>query len=473
MTVAVSELESTLPAGSLTTDGDVIDAYSRDNALFCPIGRALALVRAKTIDDVVQTMKFAHQYRIPVVTQGARTGLAGGANASEGSILLNLASMDSILSVDPIEKTCTVQPGVINGELKTHLRQYSLAYPPDPGSVAISTIGGNVATNAGGFCCVKYGVTRDFVRNLTVVMADGTLVEIGRNTAKNSAGLDLAQLLIGSEGTLGVIVEITLDLVPALPEVVTAVAFFDNEDTAATVITESIDSGINPSLVEYMDAVTIEMVNAYAHFGLPEEAAALLLVQTDGGGNLEIAAAELQKFAEVVERLEGAEVMISDDPADSEMLVAARRAVGPAQEKYSHDTGTVHLVDDVCLPRRQLGEFFTFLRKLDDDNPEIVISVAAHAGDGNTHPVVYFDPQNSTAEAVARKVFGQIMEEGLRLGGTITGEHGVGYLKREWLMKEISEPAVRIHSGIKSVFDPLNLLNPGKLLHGMESVPQI
>ncbi|MDN5635971.1 MAG: FAD-binding oxidoreductase, partial [Brevibacterium sp.] len=247
------DLEAQLSAGSLVTDRDVIDAYSSDKALFCPAGQALALVRARSVDDVVAVMAFATEHRVPVVTQGARTGLSGAANAIDGCLLLNVAAMDEIVAIDPVNQTCRVQPGVINQDLKAALAEHALSYPPDPGSVAISTIGGNVATNAGGMCCVKYGVTKDYVRAMTVVLADGTVTKLGTATAKGVAGLDLAALLVGSEGTLGTIVEVTLALKPALPPPITAVGIFPDTASAGRTVTEYMGSGAAPSLLELID----------------------------------------------------------------------------------------------------------------------------------------------------------------------------------------------------------------------------
>ena len=325
-------LAAELSSGALVTDRDVIDSYSSDKALFCPAGTASALVRAADVDDVVAVMRFATAHRIPVVTQGARTGLSGAANATDGAILLNVAKLNAIVDIDEVDQTCRVQPGVINQDLKTALAEHGLSYPPDPGSVAISTIGGNVATNAGGMCCVKYGVTRDYVRGLTVVLADGTVTRLGRQTAKGVAGLDLAGLLVGSEGTLGVIVEITLGLKPLLAPPVTGVGIFPDMESAGRTVTEFMASGAAPSMLELMDGATVGMINAYGDFGLPDGAGALLLVQSDAPGQAGVT--ELESF-EAIARAQGAdEVFFSDDPADSEMLVAARRAVSPAMEKY-------------------------------------------------------------------------------------------------------------------------------------------
>ena len=457
----LEDLAERLSPGALVTDRDVIDSYASDRALFCPSGQALGLIRARSVDDVVAVMRFATEHRVPVVTQGGRTGLSGAANAIDGCLLLNVAAMDEIVSIDPVNQTCRVQPGVINLDLKTALAEHGLSYPPDPGSVAISTIGGNVATNAGGMCCVKYGVTKDYVRAMTVVLADGTVTKLGRQTAKGVAGLDLAALLVGSEGTLGTIVEVTLALKPRLTPPITAVGIFPDTESAGRTVSEYMGTGAGPSLLELIDGPTVRMVNAYGDFGLPDDVGALLLVQSDAKAGE--AVAELEVFQRIAESNGGSEVFVSDDPADSEMLVAARRAVGPAMEKYAHEHGGGELIDDVCVPRSALGEFFEKLRVI-DAGFDVEVATAGHAGDGNMHPSVIFDAGDEAQVAQAQEAFAAIMQLGLDLGGTITGEHGVGFLKRVWLGHELDPGASLMQVRIKEALDPLGILNPGKML---------
>lgn len=243
----IEQLAPQLSPGALVTDADVVAAHARDEALFCPHDGAFALVRAGSVADVQHTLAYANERGIPVVPQGARTGISGGANGVPGAILLNVSGLDRIGAVNEAERLVTVEPGVINQTLKDHLRPFGLSYPPDPGSVAISSIGGNIATNAGGLCCVKYGVTRDYVRSLTVVLADGTLTTLGARTAKGVAGLDLRHLFIGSEGTLGVVVEATLRLVPLPPPPLTAVAVFADERSGLQTVADFIAGGANPA----------------------------------------------------------------------------------------------------------------------------------------------------------------------------------------------------------------------------------
>ena len=462
-----TELAPALTPGALSLDPDVIAAHSADTALFCPADGALGLVRARSIDDVQATLRFAHAHGVPVVPQGTRTGLSGAANAVPGCLLLSVEKMDQVLEVNTAERTATVQPGVINQALKDAVAQHGLAYPPDPGSVAISSIGGNVATNAGGLCCVKYGVTKDYVRQIKVVLADGSLATLGPRTAKGVAGLDLRGLFIGSEGTLGVVVEVTLRLVPQLAPPLTAVATFADEATAADVVAQFMATGAQPSMVEMLDGATLGMLNDYGDFGLDAGAGAMLLVQSDGSGDPATARREVEGLAGIAEAAGALDVAFSDDPSDSDLLVAARRQAHNAYEKYASGHGGGELVDDVCIPRARLAEFFTRLNELRAETG-MVVAVVAHLGDGNLHPAVYFDAADPADTQRAHDLFDRIMQLGLDLGGTITGEHGVGYLKREWLAREL-DPATRaLHVAVKQAIDPTGILNPGKMLAALD-----
>ncbi len=457
------ELASELTNGALSIDPAVVAAHSADNALFCPVGGALGLVRARTVDDVQATMRFASRYGIPVVPQGARSGISGGANAMDGCILLSVEKMTKILEVNTAEQIVTVEPGIINQTLKTALAPHGLSYPPDPGSVAMSSIGGNVATNAGGLCCVKYGVTKDYVRQIKVVLANGTLTTLGRKTAKGVAGLDLCALFVGSEGTLGIIVEITLRLVPLLPDPLTAVASFPDERSAASTVAEFMASGARPSMLEALDRSTIRMLNDLGDFGLDAEAGAILLMQSNGDGHTSAAEEEVAEFARTAERNGALDVAFSDDPEDSDALVATRRMAQAAYEKYASAHGGGQLVDDVCLPRTVIPEFYDRLEAI-RQRTGLMVAVVAHAGDGNVHPSVFFDPGDPESARLAAEAFDEIMAVGLELGGTITGEHGVGYLKREWLARELDEGNRMLHRAVKQAIDPHGLLNPGKQL---------
>ena len=458
---ALDGLAARLSDGALTTDPDVIDAHSSDEALFCPREGAIALVRATSAEDVQEVMAFASAHRVPVVPQGARSGISGGANASPGAILLNVSKMNDVVAVNEAERLVTVQPGIINQDLKDHLSPFGLSYPPDPGSVALSSIGGNIATNAGGLCCVKYGVTRDYVRSLTVVLADGTITTLGPQTAKGVAGLDMRHLFIGSEGTLGIVVEATLRLVPALPEPFTAIATFPDERSGLQTVADFMAGGGVPSLFEFLDGASLRMLNDYGDFGLDDDAGSMLIMQVDD--NPTDAEAAMATFTAVAERCGALDVAYSDDPSDSAALITARRMIQPAYEKFAGAHGGGQLLDDVCLPRTAVPEFCDRLTELRSSSG-LEIALVAHAGDGNMHPSIFFDSSDKGETAKAEEVFAEIMRIGIDLGGTITGEHGVGFLKRAWLPNELDEGSRRIQLAVKNALDPLGILNPGKML---------
>ena len=452
----LSDLAAALGPGAVVTDPDILQAVSTDAARFCPAGTAAALVRARSTAEVSTVLRLASQHRVPVVPQGARTGLAGGANAVDGCLLLSLERMDQILAIDPGEQIAVVQPGVINSALSAAVAGKGLYFPPDPASWESSTIGGNVATNAGGLCCVKYGVTGDWVRALEVVLMDGSVLRTGRATAKGVAGYDLTHLFVGSEGTLGVVTEVTLALRPKTSTPLTAAAIFTDVAAACDAVNDYMSTGVRPSLLELMDGPTIKLVSAYRELGFPSDTEAVLIAQSDDEHR---AAADLDAFAKACRRHGAGEVVVAEDPAEGELLIEARRLVGPA-----HESAGAELLDDVCVPRSRLADLLRGVARIGRQYA-VLVTCAGHAGDGNMHPAVVFDPADEDQAARASEAFGAIMRLGLDLGGTITGEHGVGLLKRTWLETELGAVALATHRSIKEALDPLNLLNPGKVLN--------
>lgn len=447
----VAELGTTI----VTTDADILASFSEDEAYFCPSGRPAALIRPRTTEQVSTVMARAHEAGVPVVPQGARTGLSGGANAIEGCLLLNLTRMDQILEIDAGEQIAVVQPGVVNATLSAAVLEQGMFYAPDPASWEQSTIGGNVATNAGGLCCVKYGVTGDAVRGLEVVLADGSVLRTGRRTAKGVAGYDLTSLFVGSEGTLGVITEVTVALRAAPHPPLTAAATFADVTDACHVINEFMATGIRPSLLELMDGPTISVVSTFRDLGFEPGTDGVLIVQCDDPDR---AAADLEVFGEVCRRNKVADLVIVDDPAEGELLLEARRLVGPAHEPLG-----ASLVDDVCVPRRALAPFLAGIRDIGRAH-DVLVTCAGHAGDGNMHPGVVFNENDEDEAKRAFAAFEAIMQLGLDLGGTITGEHGVGVLKSDFLAKELGPVSLRAHHAVKTALDPQNILNPGKVI---------
>lgn len=451
----VRRLQKTLPAGRVVTDVDVLGAYSQDQARFCESGSAIALVRPTSTDEVATALRFASMHGLPVVPQGARTGLSGGANAVDGCLLLSLERMTKILSVDAGERVAVVQPGVVNADLSRAVLEEGLFYPPDPASWETSTLGGNIATNAGGLCCVKYGVTGDWVRGLEVVLADGSVLRTGRMTAKGVAGYDLTRLFVGSEGTLGVVTEATLSLRPAPATPRTAAALFLDVSQACRAVDDFMGSGASPSMLELMDAATIDVVSRYRDLGYPDDTGAVLIAQSDDADRAEL---ELKGFADSCGRHGATDVLVADDEAEGQLLVAARRMVGPAHEALGAE-----LVDDVCVPRARLADLVRGVAAI-GRRYDVLVTCAGHAGDGNMHPAVVFDATDQAERERAHQAFEAIMRLGLDLGGTITGEHGVGALKRDWLATELGEVGLATHRSIKQALDPQNILNPGKVL---------
>ena len=449
------DLADVLPADGLIVDGDVTEAYRFDQARFCPAGTPLAVVRPTTTQQVSAVLRVAESHRVPVVPQGARTGLAGGANAIDGGLVLSLTRMDQILDLDPVEQVAVVQPGVVNVRLQEAAAEHGLFYPPDPSSFRECTLGGNLATGAGGLRCVKYGVTRDAVRALEVVLAGGEVLRTGTPTAKGVAGYDLTRLMVGSEGTLGVITEATLALQPVPEPALTLAAVFPTAAAAMTAAAQIMAGGPRPALLEFLDGTAIRAVQDYRDLGLPRDAGALLLAQSDRGTR---AADDLAAMAGWCTEAGATETAVASDETESELLLEARRLV-----HWGVDALGSTLVEDVCVPRARLADLVDGLQRISDEHG-LLIACAGHVGDGNMHPTVVFDRGDPEVERRAYAAFGDVMELGLRLGGTITGEHGVGILKRDWLAVELSPVARRVHLAIKHALDPHGILNPGKVL---------
>lgn len=450
----VDRLLGGLPAEAVLTDPDVTASYANDMASFCPAGAPAVVVLPRTVEQVQHVMRIATELRVPVVPQGARTGLSGGANASDGCIVLSLTKMDRILEINPVDRIAVVEPGVINAALSRAVGEHGLYYPPDPSSWEMCTIGGNIGTASGGLCCVKYGVTAEYVLGLEVVLADGRLMSTGRRTAKGVAGYDLTRLLVGSEGSLGIVVRAILALRPQPPQQLVLAAEFASGAAACDAVCRIMAGGHVPSLLELMDRTTVKAVNDLAHMDLPETTEALLLAAFDTPDP----AADLAAVGALCEAAGATQVVPADDFAESELLLQARRLSLTALEAVRGTT----MIDDVCVPRSRLGEMLEGTERI-AEKYRLTIGVVAHAGDGNTHPTVCFDAADPDESRRARESFDEIMALGLELGGTITGEHGVGVLKKEWLAREIGPVGVEMQRAVKQVFDPLGILNPGKL----------
>jgi glycolate oxidase len=383
-----------------------------------------------------------------VVTRGAGTGLSGGAAAVEGCITLSTERLRAV-TVDPAAMVAVVQPGLLNAEVKAAAAAHGLWYPPDPSSFEICSIGGNLATNAGGLCCVKYGVTTDYVLGLEVVLADGRALRLGGRTVKDVAGYDLKRLFVGSEGTLGVITEATLRLRPAPPPAATVVATFADVVDAGRAVT-AVMGALRPSALELMDRAAVSAVERVKPMGLDPGIGALLLGQTDAGGD------EAARIAGACELAGATYVAVTADQAEGELLMGARRMAIPCVERL----GTV-LIEDVGVPLPRIPELVAAVEVIAERH-RTAIPVIGHAGDGNFHPLVTFDASDPDAVVRAERAFDEVMDAALALGGTVTGEHGVGTLKVRHLVEQLGPDVMDVHRTVKAALDPQGILNPGK-----------
>ena len=441
-------------AGDVVTDPEVLASYRHDQAApgLVPAGTPAAVVRPRTTAEVQHAVRVAARHGVPVVPRGAGSGLSGGANAIDGCLVVSLERMTDVVELDGPSLLATVQPGLVNAQLGEAARREGLHYAPDPASYEFSTIGGNIATNAGGLCCVKYGVTRDALLGLEVVLADGRAVRIGRRARKGVAGYDLASLICGSEGTLGIVTEATMRLIPPPRSAATLAASFPTLGSAGAAIAK-ITRCATPSVLELMDRTTIQAVERMAPQGLDEDVDVLVFARSDLGGAS--ALRDVDQMARWCEEAGATLAITTDEEAEGRMLMAARRLAYTALE---HQGAT--LLDDVGVP---LGKIPALLEGIEAiaARHDVLIGTFGHAGDGNMHPTIVYDQHDPDAVARTRQAFAALVRLALALGGTVTGEHGVGLLKRDFLADELGE-AHALHRAIKHAFDPAGLFNPGK-----------
>ncbi|WP_112265433.1 FAD-binding oxidoreductase [Lentzea terrae] len=437
----------------LITDPATLASLSHDEAEWAPTGTPRAAYRPQSTEDVQRAVRECAASNVPIVPRGAGTGLSGGANATDGCLVLDLSRMNRIVEIDQDNLVAVVQPGVVNDDLKKAVAAHGLWYPPDPASSPWSTIGGNVATNAGGLCCLKYGVTRDYVLGLEVVLGGpveyGTKVRLGRRTAKGIAGYDLTSLLVGSEGTLGVITEITLRLRPAPRPAGTVVGAFGSLVEAGRAVALSTRRGLQPVALELIDRACLQAVEDWKHLGIEPDTEAMLLARTETPEDADgLVTAFTDAGAVWTER--------STDSAEAEALFAARRLTYPALERL----GPL-LTEDVCVPRSLVPAMLARIEEIGVRHG-VQIATIAHAGDGNLHPLLITPPGDDNARIAAQAAFEDIINEALALGGTVTGEHGVGLLKRDGMVRELGPEVCAVQQAVKHALDPLNLFNPGK-----------
>ena len=452
----LTDLKAELPADRLVVDPDVIDRYLHDEAEWAPFERPLAVLRPRTAEEVQVAVRLCVKHGTPVVPRGAGTGLSGGANSIRDCLVIAFDAMTSINHIDALERLAVVQPGVVNDDLRAACAAEGLWYPPDPASSPWSTIGGNVATNAGGVCCVKYGVTRDYVLGMQVVTGNGDLVRLGRRTAKGVAGYDLAGLMVGSEGTLGVITEITVRLRPQREPERTIAGYFDSIVGAGRAVEAVASSGMTPSALELIDKQCLLAVDAWKNMGLSVDANVVLLGRIDTPGA--IGDDEAHEMRAVFEKSGATWSAVSTDQAEADALFSARRLAYPAMERL----GPV-LTEDICVPIRAVPEMLGRIEQIAAQHDTTIANIA-HAGDGNLHPLLIAPRDDDAARTRAQAAFTDIIDAALELGGTVTGEHGIGLLKMDGLAKELSPAVIDMHHSIKRSLDPHNILNPGKVI---------
>jgi len=414
-----------------------------------------AVVWPDTTEDVVKVMKYAYENSISVVPRGAGTGMTAGAVPSKGAIIISFEKMKRILEIDTENLNVLCEPGVINGRLQRELEWKGLFYPPDPASMNFCTIGGNVAENAGGPRALKYGVTRDYVMEIESVLPNGEIMTTGVKTSKGVVGYDLTRLLTGSEGTLSVFTKIRLKILPLPEEVVTLLAIFNNLEASGDAVAKIISSKIIPRTLEFMDREAIAAIEKFKPVGLPKDAEAILLIELDGHPSA--ITKEAEKIVDICQQL-GAEIKKAEDEDARNQLWASRRAISPAL----YQIRPTKINEDIVVPRNMVTEMLKRLRKLSEESGIKIVNFG-HAGDGNIHVNIMVDKADNDEYTKGLSLVEQIFKDTLSLGGTISGEHGIGLTKAGYIGMELSRKELEIMEAIKKVFDPKNILNPGKI----------
>ncbi len=409
----------------------------------------------ETPEEIQKVMKICYEEEIPITPRGAGSGYTGGALPVKGGVLISFEKMDKILEIDEDNATAKVQPGVITYKLQQEVEKLGLFYPPDPASYKFCTLGGNVAENAGGPRCVKYGVTRDFVLTLDTVIHTGEIIHTGRPTLKDVAGYDLTRLLVGSEGTLGIFTEITLKLIPKPKAKKTVKAIFMDIESVGKTVKDIFKAGISPSALEFMDKLAINAVEDFGHFGLPRDAEVILLIEVDG--HPKAIEDEMVEVARICE-MNGAKVEIAKTDAEAEKLWEARRALSPAVAKLAR----TKINEDIVFQRSYLPEALPKLREIGKKYNLKMVNFG-HIGDGNVHANFMINGLDPDEVARAEKAVEEVFELALHYGGSITGEHGVGITKAEFMKKQFGSAEMEMMRKIKRVFDPKDLINPGKM----------
>lgn len=449
----VNELQAIAGKDQVFTAPEDLVAFGYDGTFV--EHRPDAIVSPASTDEVAKVLAVANREGIPVVARGMGSGLAA-ASVPFGGLVLGLTRMNRILEIDEENMTARVEAGVVTADLQAAVEAVGLFYPPDPSSIKHSTIGGNVACNAGGPRCLKYGVTSDYVLGLTVALADGRVLRTGGKAIKNVTGYNLTQLFVGSEGTLGIITEVLLKLQPKPKHVRTAMAVYHDLDAAARTVNAILRAGIVPATIELMDDTTIATIEEYLHLGLPTGAAAILILEADGGDEQTVLR-EIEGIAAVARQTGAAEVRVAKSEAERNDLWRGRRSVSPSLARRRPNK----LGEDISVPRAAIPEAVRRIKAI-AEREGLPIVVFGHAGDGNLHPNILFDKRDADEWARVQRATGEIFHTAVDLGGTLSGEHGVGVLKLPYLEMAIGKLAIEVQQGIKGLLDPKGILNPGK-----------
>ncbi|SHE72165.1 FAD-binding oxidoreductase [Desulforamulus putei] len=453
---AIEALIKAIGKENVITEHEELVCYSFDATADMPSQLPDVVVTPRSTDDVVEIMKVANQYKMPVYPRGSGTNLCGDTIPLKGGIVLRTQKMNKIIEIDADNLVAVVQPGVVINDLNTAVAPFGLIYPPDPGTVATATMGGSVSECSGGLRGLKYGVTKHYVMGLEVVMVDGTVASFGGKTVKNVTAYDMVKLFTGAEGTLGIITEITVKLIPAPEAKKSMLAVFNKLEDAGNTVTEIVRSKVIPATMEIMDQVTIRTVENFAKVGLPTDAEAVLLIEVDGIP--EVVEREAATVVKVVEKNNG-NIKVAKDDKERDGLWAARRAALPALAQMKPTT----VLEDATVPRSRLTDMLVALQNI-AKKYDLMIGTFGHAGDGNLHPTILTDERNTEEMKRVHQAVDEIFKTALELGGTISGEHGIGMAKAKYLPMEFGEQGVEIMRKIKRALDPENLLNPGKMM---------
>jgi glycolate oxidase len=454
-TTLTDELAQALGVDRVLTAAEDVAVYAYD-ATAALRQNPGCVVFPKTTEEVAACVKAARRFGVPIVTRGSGTGLSGGSVPTAGCLVLCLTGMNRILELDSRNLTIEVEAGVITQAIDEAAGRHGLFYPPDPGSRKISTIGGNVAENSGGLRGLKYGVTRDYVLGLEAVLASGDVVWLGNKCVKDVAGYSVRDLFIGSEGTLGIITRVLLKLLPQPAARKTMLATYTSIEAAGETVSEIIAAKIIPCTLEFLDQQTIRCVEDFAHVGLPTEAAAVLIMETDG--HPQVVAEEAAAMAAIAAKCGAIEVRTASDDAEANRLLTARRSAFSALARVRPTT----ILEDVTVPRSELAGIVGFIAAAAARH-RLSIGTFGHMGDGNLHPTFLADERDADEMHRVELALAEIIDRTLAVGGTVTGEHGVGLAKKPFLRQQLGDNSYELLRTIKRALDPEGLLNPGKI----------